>query len=374
MQRALLALLALAAAPSALADDCAALTARVGTEQGAGLVQTYGALLRCDSEAAGAAFQKVVTRATDTETAVGVALTAIDAKAYAPVWGMLDLVADYSQRDAIAQGVGAACGEHPEVVTFLQGAYFGLRNTQFGRWAPALAACESEGIVTWLGDTASKPPAVTYDEKYNTILAALVARQRTDALPVLQRAAVEASANGGPFNAIIEKMGEAVQPVELGGDVSPADAQKLEQTLVSVANAVAPEQAAMVADRLYNAGSEAAAASLLPRVYPDRVQLDGSLRYGVAAVEACDGQAVVHYASVTEPARRWSVLTDVEPVARAFKPRLKCAAGDPWAVVATPEPVANDDAVLAWVEELSRQHEAKGATVKLRAEKPFSLQ
>ena len=82
-------------------------------------------------------------------------------------------------------------------------------------------------------------------------------------------------------------------------DGSPEDRKRLEKSLVIVAGSVAPEQAAMVADRLFNAGAEEAAAGLLPNIYPDKVQSDGSLLYGVASVENCDGQAYIHYAVVS---------------------------------------------------------------------------
>ena len=358
---------------SALAGPCDAHVKRITTAEGPALVEAYGALLRCDAELAGTSFGKVVARATDLDTATGVALVAIDHKAYAPVWGMLDMVADYEQRDQIASRVGAACVDHPEVVTFLQGAYFGLRNTQFGRWAPALGQCAAAPLQSWLEETASKPPAVIYDEKYNSILAALVTRQGPEALGVLQRAAVEAAGKGGPFSAIIEKMTEAIVPQELGASPTPENKQKLEQAFVAVANAVAPEQAAMVADRLYNNGAEAAAASLLPRIYPDRVQADGGLMYGVASIESCDGQAIIHYASVNESAKRWSILNDVEGPARAFKPRLKCAAEGPWPVLATPEPISTAADLEAWVSTLTEQSSAKGLATKTRPEKAFRL-
>lgn len=357
----------------ALAGKCDAQLARISTSEGAALVESYGTLLRCDAEVAGTAFGTVVKQVKDLDTAVGVALTAIDHKAYAPVWSMLEVVPDYEMRDQIAKGVGAACVDHPEVVTFLQGAYFGLRNTQFGRWSPALGECAAPTLQSWLEETASKPPAVIYDEKYNSILTALVARQGVEALPVLQRAAVEAAGKGGPFSAIIEKMTEAIQPKELGASPTPESKQKLEQAFVAVANAVAPEQAAMVADRLYNSGAEASAATLLPRIYPDRVQADGGLLYGVASIEACGGQAVVHYATVNEPAKRWSILSDIEGPARAFKPRLKCPAGDPWPVFVTPEPIASATDLETWSATVVTQAGAKGDTVKTRPEKGLRL-
>jgi hypothetical protein len=137
---------------------------------------------------------------------------------------------------------------------------------------------------------------------------------------------------------------------------------------------VGPEQAALVADRLFNAGAEAAAASLLPRVYPDRVQSGGRLMYGIASIETCEKEMVVHYASVIEPSKRWSIVADIEGPARAFKAKLKCTSGQPWEVLATGEPVANANAIASWVDDLVKQYEGKGLAVKTKEEKQIVLQ
>lgn len=371
----LLASTLLIASLPAQAGKCDTLANRAKSDKGEKLVEGYVKLVACDAAEAEThlpAFQKATEGDVGLQTSL--ALAAIDAKRYTAVWAMLDGVKDYSARDDIAEQVGAACGEHPEVVTFLQGAYFGLRNTQFGKWDKALYTCESEALGTWLDATVAKPPTSAYDDKYNAILGALVARRAVDALPVLQRAAVEAANNGGPFNTIIEHMNEAVRPPDLGADTTPEDAKALENALVSVAEAVAPEQVAMVADRLYNAGAEAAAASLLPRVYPDRVQADGSLLYGVASIENCDGSAYIHWSWVNEPAKRWSIMTDAAPVARSFKQRLRCDTEGDWPVVATSEPVAGTGDVEAWAAELEKQWANKDLVVKLKKEKPFRLE
>ena len=143
--------------------------------------------------------------------------------------------------------------------------------------------------------------------------------------------------------------------------------------MATVAGAVLPEQAALVADRLFNAGSESAAASLLPAVYPERVQGNDMFLYGTAAVEACDGQAIIHYAAVYEPAKRWSILQDVEEPSRAFKPKLKCSADGPWPVLVTSEPLAEKSGLDNWAKELESQWINKGNEVKLKGEKSITL-
>jgi len=366
--------IALLVAPQlAHAQSCDAVADRLASTPSDGLARLYGDLLACSKPVAEARFSDFVRKAQTTDDLVTLALVAIDAQSYLPVWSMLDHVREYSQRDEVAAGVGAACPEHPGVVNFLQGAYFGLKNTEFGRWDPALSGCSSDALATWIDATAAAPPTSSYDEKYNTMLTALVIRRGPDALPVLKRAAVEAATKGGPFNVIIEKMNDAVQPRELGADITPENRKRLETELVTIAGSVAPEQAAMIADRLYNAGAESAAAGLLPYVYPGKVQANGGLLYGVAAIEACGNEAVIHYRSVSEPARRWSILNDVAAPARAVKARLKCTPEGEWPVIATNEPISSDADLYPWVTELQQVWENKGNAVKSKQEAAVAL-
>ena len=159
----------------------------------------------------------------------------------------------------------------------------------------------------------------------------------------------------------------------MGDSVTDADKARLEEALVAVAEGVGPEQAALVADRLHNAGAEASAASLLRRVYPDRLTEGGRLQYGAGAIEQCDGQAVLHYALVLEPAKRWSILGDLEAPLRAFKPRLRCTSDEAWPIVATTEPVRSEADVDAWAATQLEHLTSKGLTAKVRKEKDVVL-
>jgi hypothetical protein len=361
-------------APSlASAQACDELVGQASTAQGPALVTAFQGLISCDAKVAESAFDAFMKASGDVDTLVEMSLHAIDAKIYTPVWTMMEKIPDYSARDSIAEGVGVKCGEHPQVLTFLQGAYFGLRDIQFNQWDDALETCDAAPLTVWMEGIVAKPPTSSYDEKYNTIINAFVKRKRAEALPILERAAVDAANTGGPFSMIIEKMDQAVEPEEMGERMSDEARQGLEASLVDVANAVGPEQAALVADRLYNSGSETAAASLLPRVYPDRVQADGKLLYGAAAVEICEKEAVIHWASVTEPSHRWSIVADIEAPARAFKPKLDCAPSEPWAVVATGEPVASAVDIQVWADDLVQQWVVKGFATTDKSEKPIAL-
>lgn len=370
----LLVALTLALVPTAaFAGACDAHVKKASTVKGEELVKAYKDLLACSKNEAEVAYDAFMKASGDVGTLVDLSLAAIDAKVYSPVWAMQEKIPDYSARDEIAKGVGANCAAHPEVVTFLQGAYFGLRDIQFAQWDDALVTCESPALVTWMQGVVAKPPASAYDEKYAAIVTAYVRRERQKSLDTLSKAAAEAAKNNGPFNLLIEKMDAAIESPEIGEEPTEADRKLLADALVALAKNVNREQAAMVADRLYNAGAESAAASLLPQVYPDRVQSDGTLLYGVAAVEQCDKEATIHWMTVSDPAKRWSILRDAEAAARAAKPRHKCAVKEPWPVVATPEPVAGNADVQKWVDGLVAEWSAKGLDVKAKEEKSVAL-
>jgi hypothetical protein len=360
-------------APAAFAGPCDPLVAKAATAKGADLTKAWTDLVACDPKAAEPAFDAFMKASGDVGTLVDISLAAIDAKLYTPVWNMMEKIPDYSARDEIAKGVGAACSAHDQVVPFVQGAYFGLRDIQFGQWDDALVTCELPAMDTFVEGLVAKPPATSYNEKYAVIVTAYAKKKRADSLPLLEKAAIDSAANGGPFALILEKMDLAIQSAdEMGGAPAPADQAKLTASLVRIGNGVGPDQAAQVADKLYNAGAKAEAASLLPRIYPGKVQ-GGKLMYGVALIEVCDKEAYVHYAPVTDPAKRWSIEGDVDPLARAqFKPKLKCAPADPWPLSVS-APVAASTELATWADGLGKSYAAKGIDVKLKDEKEIDL-
>jgi hypothetical protein len=368
----LAAAVALCAPSVALAGACDVHVKKASTAKGDELVTAFKDLTKCDKAQAATSFESFMKASGDADTLVSLSLVAIDAEQYTPVWAMIEKIPDYSARDEVAEKVGAACADHAKVLPFLQGAYFGLRDIQFEQWDDALVSCPSDELTKFLEGEVAKPPASSYNEKYAAIVTAYAKRKKADALPALEKAAIAAAENG-PFDMILEKMATAVEPAEIGEEMSAADKKKLEDSLVKVANGVKPERAKQVADSLYNAGAEQAAASLLPRVYPDRVQGGGKLLYGVASVEVCDKEAVVHWAGVTDPAKRWSILTDVEAPARAFKPKLKCTAKDAWPVLATPEPVKDSAEIQKWVDGVVAEYAGKGMSASAKGEKDFAL-
>lgn len=350
---------------------CDDLWKNVAAAPPADVAPSYVKLVQCDAKVAEAHFEDFMRASKDIDTLVSLSLSAIDAGVFAPVWAMLDQVPEVSTRDEVAREVGAACADHPKVVPFLEGAHAQLRDRQFGMWRDAYRECATPEIQTWLAGVVAAPPAVAYDEKYNVVSEALVKQQRGAALPVLQKAAIAAGKANGPFTTVLDRMNEAVRPDTFGAPLSDDDRAKLEAALVEVARQVSPELAAQVADRLYQAGAESAAASLLPTIYADRVQ--GKLMlYGVAAVESCDKQAIVHYAEVTDPAKRWSIVDDVQGPARAFKPRLTCTAEGEWPVLTTPEPLAKGG-LEGWLATIQSEWAGKGLEVKLKEEKAIAL-
>lgn len=373
MTRFALALSVLALPALANAGECDAIAKKANSAQGAELISAYKDYLKCDKAEAEAAFFDLMQVTGDVGTLVDLSLAAIEMKAYAPVWNSLEKIKDYSARDQVAAGIGTACSDNAEVVVYLKGAYYGLKDIKFAQWDDAYIACDNEEVDAFLQGLVEKPPKRSYDEKYNTLLHIWVKRKGKSGLGNLTKAAIGAAAEG-PFPSALDAMNQAVQPTELGASLTDEDRATLEKALVEVASAVDPEKAKQVADMLFNAGAESSAASLLPTVYPERVQADGRLLYGVAAVETCDKDVVIHFADATDPASRWAISADVEAPARTFKPRLKCTPDKPWPVLVTPEPVVDAKAVGDWVATLESEWTGKGFEVKTRPEKAIVLQ
>lgn len=361
---------------TAQAGPCDAALKKAESTKGEAIGGAFRDLAKCDKALAEANYTKVMSNATDTDALVSLTRAAVEAEVWSPVWAQLSKISDYSARDEVARRVGEACGESPATVRFLQGAYFGLRDIEFQQWDDAFINCGDAGLTTWLTGQVEAPPARQFDEKFNALLDIYVKKQRGAALPALTKGAIKA-AKDGPYDAILMQMDAAVAP-ELGANLSAEDQAKLEAALVEVARAVDPSRARAVADRLANAGSQQAAARLLPTVYPDRVQDAGGFLYGAAAIEAgdCKGkkQAILHVAEVREAGRRWVILTDTEAALKDLKPKLKgCTVESPWPVAATPEPVKSAKDIEAWVATLEKAWADKGYEVKVQAEKGVSL-
>jgi hypothetical protein len=360
---------------TAEAASCDKQVSAVRSAPSEGVAAAWGALAKCDKATAEASFNDALVRATDGDSLSSLAFVAIEGEMWKPMWGALGKISDYSARDEVARAVGSACGERPQVVTYLEGAYSGLRDIEFQQWDDAFVACEDASLTTWMETQIKSPPKKKFDEKFVNLMAIYVKKRGIDALPILTEGAVAASADG-PFDAILFKMGEATQP-SMGAQISPESQARFEAAMVEVASKVDKEKAMAVASQLANNGSEAAAARLLPVLYGD-VASGGVYTYGGAAVEAgdCSGkkQATIHYTSVSEPGTRWTILKDLEPLMRASKAKMKgCTMEEPWPVMHTPAPVKGNSAVDEWVKEVQEDWEGRGYAVKLQKEKPVTL-
>ncbi|RME26452.1 MAG: hypothetical protein D6798_06690 [Deltaproteobacteria bacterium] len=371
----LVAITLLLASPAAHAGRCDALVKRADRLSAAELPAGFQAVIDCDVDEALAAFPRFMTRANDSDALVALSLTAIDGQVWNPVWAMPGKISDYSVRDIITGQIGEACTSHPAVVQFLEGAYGALRGLDFQQWDDAFIACRSPDLDAWMDERIADPPQVTYDEKYDQLMAILVARRGRDALEPLKAAAI-AAADGGPFDSILMRMEEAVAP-PLGAEMDPQDKAALEAALVDIAQQVGPEQARAVADRLAAAGAEDQAARLLPVVFPDRHD-NGVFTWGGVSIERaeCKGvkTAVLHVAEITEPGKRWIVNDEVIEPLRSVKPRLKKCTPEPgdWEVVTTPEPVARGE-VDDWARKLAGQWMSRGYEVEIRNEPDIVL-
>ena len=360
----------------AFAGRCDTYVSQAEKASGAALNALFKKTHSCDKAVAEENFSKFVTTAAstgDVDAIVSLATTAIDLKAFLPVWNMLGKFKEYSVRDEVAAEIGVQCTQNPNIVSFIQGAYFGLDPIEFSQWDDALITCEDPGLVEWVEGLVKAPPSSSYDEKYNTLLSSYVKRLSEKALPALETAAIASAKGSGPFNNILEKMNQSVEPKDFGEEISAENRASLETALVNVANAAPPEKASFVADRLFDAGATDAAASLLPRVYPDRVQDGNTLMYGVASIENCNKTAFIHYSVVTEPAKRWSILADAEGPILRREAKIKVHHKGDWPVIATNEPVKSRDEVDAWSKTVKADWESKGFEVKAKEEKGISL-
>lgn len=362
---------------SAWAGPCDVHAKKADSATGPALTAAYKDLVKCDKSLAEANFVKFMASAKDSDSLVELSLAAIDADIWTPVWTMIGKITDYEARDEVAGNIGLACASHPKVPKFLQGAYFGIRDIEFSQWDDALMTCESPDLLAWMATQMENPPTSSYDEKFSTLAHAYAKRQGAAALPTLAKGALKA-AKEGPYDAILTQMDEAVAP-SMGEEMSADDRKALEDALIMVAKGVDPDKARAVADKLANSGNEAAAARLLPMAYPDRVKAGGSFLYGAASIEiaTCKGEktAVIHWAPVTEPGKRWVILGDVEAPMRALKPKLeKCTSeGGPWGVATTPEPVGSNDDIETWAQTFGAPWAEKGYALSLKEEKPVVL-
>jgi hypothetical protein len=361
----------------AFAGACDAQLAKIATLTPETAAAAYKDLAACDKSAAEANFNRYLEKATDSDTLLALMTAAIDADTWKPAWTSLSKITSYDARDEVARRVGESCTTSPKVVSFLQGAYFGLRDLEFQQWDDAFATCTDPGLIAWMDKTVAAPPDKMFDDKYDALLGVYAKTRKGDALPALTKAAQKAAA-AGPFDSILAKMGDAVVP-SLGETPDPALQEKLTSSLVEVAKGIPAEKARSVANQLVNSGQDEAAAKLLPTIYPGRAQ-GGAYLYGGAAVEAgdCGGkkQAYIHYATVSEPGKRWTILKDIEAPMRAGKAKLgkSCTAEGDWSVVHTPEPVTAGGDVEAWVKTLEKEWAGKGYDVKTAKEKDVKLQ
>jgi len=358
--------------------SCQYLVRRAAASSASTLARNFTSLAQCSQEEAEASFESLLPRAKTVDALVSLSMAAIETEVWNPVWRVLSHDAlDYEVRDQVAEVIGQKCTENTKIVAFLKGAYFGLRDLEFQQWDDALVACQDGDWASWLTQQAETPPASLFDDKYNALLSVVGSRLGPDALPVFTKAAVK-GADNGPFDAILMQMESCVQP-GIGESINPENKARLESSLVEIASNVNRDKARSVADRLANAGATTAAASLLPKVYPDRVNEEGGFLYGAASIERalCSGAktAVIHLSKVEEPGKRWIILNDVRTPMQDVKPRLgKCESeGAEWGVSTTPEPVSSSKDIDSWADKLEKQWSDKGYDVSIKKEKTVSL-
>jgi hypothetical protein len=337
--------------------------------QGLQVAAAFSAAASCDRKVAGDHLDAAVKRTGDVESLVVLARAAIDAGLTTQVHGMLEQIPDYAAREETARGIGAACTEDPEVLTYVLGLHSALRDRAFVAWSGAIRSCRAEELTAQLEKLAGQPPANAFDDKYATIVDLYAGKRRVEAIPVLEKAAI-ASSEGGPFPVVVDALVKAGTPEGIGTRPEGAAREALVGALVRISAAATPEQVTVIADKLVAMGAEDAAAKLLVHIYPDRVQADGGFVYGVAGIETCEGEAVLHWAVVKEPGTRWAISRDVETLVQGFPRRLKCKDTSPYVVVTSPGPAASPAAVSDWAMGVAAD---VGPEAKVREESGLTL-
>jgi hypothetical protein len=332
--------------------------------EGPHVAQAFARVAACDPSVAGGQLGGAVKRTGDVESLVGLAQAAIDAGLYTEVHGMLEPIPDWSAREDTARAIGALCTTDPKVLDYVVGLHGSVRDRTFVAWSGALRMCEAPELTAALEALAAKPPANAFDDKYATVVDLYAGKKGVEAIPVLEKAAI-ASANGGPFPIVIDAIVKAATPQGIGTKPEGAAREAVIGAFTHIAAAATPDQVTTLAGKLVSMGAEDAAASLLVHIYPDRVQPDGGFVYGLAAVETCESEALVHWAVVKEPGKRWTVSDDLQAPAQAFEPRLKCKAPAPYTVVTTPGPVKSTTEVSTWA---ATHAASSGGGAKLREE------
>ena len=332
-------------AAAAHAADCRAVTDKATKATGAAVAPAFQAVAACDKATAEARYADWMKATGDVPNLVALSLAAIDAGIYGPVGTQLEAVG--AARSEVAEGVGSACADHPAVAAYFEALHATAKDRTFAAWRDGLNACAAPALDAFLARAAAAPPAEPVSEKYATVVQAYARHAGIAALPALQAGAIAAGKAGGPFDPALDALVDAVRGFGFGAQVSAADRPALDASLTAVARAVPSAQARKVAEKLASVGSAPAADALTAVVYADRLD-HGKLLWGVAATEACDGQAVVHWAVGASAATVWSVQAPATAAVAAFKPKLKCTTpGWPTAVV-SPEPFADADGVRTW--------------------------
>lgn len=365
--RPIFALLVASLVPSAaFAGRCDTLAKRAASAKGDAAVTAWRNIATCDAALGQAEFPRSMKNAGSVESLVPLSLAAIELDLFQPVWEMMHKLPSEHRAD-VATGIGAACEATPKVRVFLQGSFAGLRGPDFLRWQPAYDACGDAELVTWVEGEVATPPASPYNDKYNALANILIHHKGHEALPTLEQAAIKAGAGEGPFSMLSELIQSIAKPQGYAAKADPKVVDAVEQTLLRVAKAVPAEQARLVADRLYTAGNEAAAASLLPAIYPDRVQPDGGMLWAVAGIESCDDKAMVHWAAVSLKPERMSADEVLAPTLQATKRKLKC--GGDLQIIGSTEPLADASAAKGWAAQIVDRLASEGTDAKMKEAK-----
>jgi hypothetical protein len=353
----------LLSASVAMAAACPKEMKALDAAKGEAVAGAFSAVVQCDAAAASGAFAGAMKRTGDVDSLAALTFAALDANLTSPVVGMLEQIPDYAARTELAEQIGANCQATPSRAAFVK-SLTELKGRAFVAWVDAVGGCAAPEIDAALEGLLAAPPKASFDDKYSAVVDLYARRQHAAGLPKLEAAAI-AALEGGPVALLVEGMQRAITPSGIGVKPSDADRDALVASLGRVGANASPEVARSLAQTLVKVGAEDAAVALLPKIHPTKVQANGGFLYGLAAIEKCGDASVVHYATLSEPGKRWSVQQDAGAKAQAFKHKLKC--GAEWQVQVSAEPVASAEEVATWAQTFA------GEGGKLKAEKPVAL-
>ena len=261
------------------------------------------------------------------------------------------------ERARTIKAFGKACSNNPAVAQFFVDTHDSLGQAFWAeRWHAGLRTCRTPPIQNLLSKAISRKWRDS--TQFSSVIETYARNLGVAAIPALETLAADGSPEEALFVVGLFPDAAGVGSLE-GTDAAAAKAavQAIER-LTPTLDVKGVEQARVTLQVL---GDEAAADRLATVRYKDTLQADGSLLWGVIAVETavCKNgktQLGLHFSTATEPGKRWAdqIKSPVEKAVRAqwdLGLSAKCKGQQTVELIMTPRPLANAEAIIAWQKE-----------------------